>query len=84
MVARERALIDAAEATSDRALHDAVRAVIDGELGLPKFDLHDTAAYYEQNRNRLPPDARAALAAVQHNDQLVETKCDAMGRPING
>jgi hypothetical protein len=60
-LARERALINAAEATPDQPLHDAVRSVIDGELGLPRFLLHDTTVEYRQKLNQLTGDARRAL-----------------------
>jgi hypothetical protein len=83
MLARERALVNAAEATPDQRLHDSMRELIDGELGLPKFLLHDTAHEYQQKRNQLPPDVRAALDAVELNDRAVESRCGAVGRPIN-
>ena len=82
-LARERALIDAAEATPDRPLHDAVRSVIDGELGLPRFLLHDTTADYRQKLNQLTGDARRALESVEQNDQAVRSRCRAVGRPVN-
>jgi hypothetical protein len=83
MLARERALINAAEATPDQSLHDAVRAVIDGELGLPNFLLHDTAQRYQQKLSQLGPDARTAYDAVVQNDRAVGAKCGAVGRSIN-
>jgi len=83
MLTRERALVNAAEATPDQRLHDAVRAVIEGELGLPKFLLHDTTREFQQKRNQLPPDARSALDAVEQNDGAVKSRCGAVGRPIN-
>jgi hypothetical protein len=83
MLARERALIAAAEATPDQALHDAVRAVIDAELGLPKFDLHDTAQEYRREQAQLSPDAQTALATLEQNHRAIKSKCDAVGRPIN-
>ena len=83
MVERERALVNAAEATPDQRLHDSMRALIDGELGLPKFLLHDTAREYQQKRDQLPPDARSALDAVEQNDRAVKSMCGAVGRPIN-
>ena len=64
------------------ALHDAVRDVIAGELGLPKFDLRDTTGSTSEG-DQLPPDARA-LAAVEQNDRAVRPRCRAVGRPING
>lgn len=82
-LARERALIDAAEATPDQPLHDAVRSVIDGELGLPRFLLHDTTVEYRQKLNQLTGDARRALESVEQNDQAVRSRCRAVGRPVN-
>jgi hypothetical protein len=82
-LARERALINAAEATPDQPLHDAVRSVIDGELGLPRFLLHDTTPEYRQMLNQLTGDARRALESVEQNDQAVRSRCRALGRPVN-
>src|SRR5579862_6386547 len=84
MLASERALVTAAEATSDRGLHDTVRAVIDGELGLPDFYLHDTASQFVKNAGSLPADTKAALASVEQNDRSVRSACKAAGRPITG
>jgi hypothetical protein len=84
MMARERALVTAAEAAFDRALHDKVRAVIEAELGLPSFYLHDTASQFRKNASSLPADAKAALAAVEQNDRSVRSACKAAGRPITG
>ncbi len=83
MLARERALIDAAEATPDQPLHDAVRSVIAGELGLPRFLLHDTTVEYRQKLNQLTGDARRALESVEQNDQAVRSRCRGVGRPVN-
>jgi hypothetical protein len=83
MLARERALINAAEATPDQPLHDAVRAVIAGELGLPKFLLAGTTLEYRQKLNQLTGGARTALDSVVRNDQAVRTRCRAVGRPVN-
>jgi len=79
MLARERALIDAAEATPDQPLHDAVRSVIAGELGLPKFLLHDTTLEYRQKLNQLTGDARTALETVEQNDRAVMSRCRVVG-----
>jgi len=84
MVARERALINAAEATPDQPLHDAVRSVIAGELGLPKFLLHDTTPDYREKLNQLTGDARKALDTVERNHQAVKSRCGAVGSPVNG
>lgn len=84
MLASERALVTAAEATSDRALRDTVRAVIDGELGLPDFYLHDTASQFVKNAGSLPAATKTVLASVQQNDRSVRSACKAAGRPING
>jgi len=84
MLARERALVTAAEATTDRPLHDAMRGVIEGELGLPRFYLRATAAQLQQEANALPPDAKAALQEVLHNDALVRAKCADHGGPADG
>ena len=83
MLARQRALINAAEATPDQPLHDAVRGVIAGELGLPRFLLHDTTIDYRQKLNQLTGDARRALESVEQNDQAVRSRCRAVGRPVN-
>ena len=83
MLAAEQALVTATEATPDQALHDAVRGVIAGEFGLPKFDLRETAPDYQRKLSRLPPDVRAALDSVEQNDRHVEARCDAVGRHIN-
>ena len=83
-LARERALIDAAEATPDQPLHDAVRSVIAGELGLPKFLLHDTTPDYREKLNQLTGDARKALDTVERNHQAVKSRCGAVGSPVNG
>jgi hypothetical protein len=83
MVATERTLIAVTEATPDEGLHDAVRGVIEGELGLPKFDLRDTAADFAREQRHLPPDARAALQELEQNLRTVESKCAAVGRPVD-
>lgn len=82
MLGRERALVHAAEAAIDTPLHDAVRSVIDGELGLPKFLLHDTVQEFQQKQNQLSPDVRAALDEVRQYDQAVRSRCAAVGRPV--
>ena len=84
MLARERALVAAAEATTDRSLHDAIRSVVEGELGLPRFYLRATAAKLQQEANGLPPDAKAALQEVLHNDALVRSKCADHAGPADG
>ena len=84
MLERERTLVNAAEATPDKSLHDAVQGVIDGELGLPYFYLHDTASRFQQNLSGLPPDTKTALAAVQRSDSAVRSKCRAAGRAVAG
>jgi len=84
MQARERTLVSAAQATPDPSLPNAVRDVIDGELGLPKFYLHDTAQQFRKSSSTLSTDARAALTAVEQGDRLVRSKCRAVGRPVAG
>jgi hypothetical protein len=78
MLARERDLVAAAQPASP-ALQDAMRGVIDGDLGLPMFYLRATAQRLRQQAGGLPADAKAALQEVVRSDRLVRSKCDAAG-----
>jgi hypothetical protein len=81
MLARERDLVTAAQATRDRSLHDAIRGVIEGELGLPRFYIRATAEQLQAQASELPIDARQALQQVLRNDRIVRSKCDTEPAP---
>ena len=84
MRAAERNVLAAVRAGHDEKLGAAVRAVIDGELSAPLFSNGDTAKTFRAKFDALSIEAKHKLAAVQPNESVVEAKCDALGRHING
>jgi hypothetical protein len=79
MVAATKKLNDAIKHGHDKKLATAAQAVMDGVLSTPPLKSRATAKHYLSSN-----EFKSVAAAVEANDRFVESRCDQLGRPING
>jgi hypothetical protein len=79
MVAATKKLNDAIKHGHDKKLTTAAQAVMDGVLSTPPLRSRATAKQYISSNK-----FKSVVAAVEPNDRFVESRCDQLGRPING
>lgn len=79
MVAASRKLDNAIKHGDDKELTAAAQAVIDGVLSTPPLKSRAAAKGYISSDT-----FKSVTAVVEPNDRLVESRCDQLGRHING
>jgi len=84
MLAREQTLLDAIAHARDKKLGAAAKAVVDGELSTPALRPGESGAQYSKDLASVSGDAKRKLDAIEPNDKFVESRCDQLGRHING
>jgi hypothetical protein len=83
LAAAERALLAALKADHHKSLDVAARGVVGGELSLPRLQRGESLERYNQIIASLPKASKDRLDAVGHDDHVVASECDKLGRHVN-